>query len=330
MIRTRRALVGLSALAMLTLAGCATPLPAPNPEPPPAVDPPVLSVAQTTSVLDSIGAALAAGDAALDPAQLGTRVVEPALSMRTAEYARATATNGERPPTALPTDAQVEILPQTTAWPRVGLVVTEQPDDLQAPRVLALLQQTPRDQYALWGWARMFPGASMPPTADPERGSPVLALDDATLAMRPDEVITAYADVLTQGDTSPSAAAFAADPFREALAAARQSLTTSVQEIGTVAETYTAGSTLTAIATADDGAIVVGTMSTTSTVTITVAGAKLTLSPYEAAVTGVKEATQSMVRTYTEVLVFVVPAAGSGAQVQLIAAEQVPISVTAQ
>ncbi len=330
MTRTRRALAGLSALVVLTLAGCATPLPTPNPEPPPAVDPPVLSAAQVTSVLDSIGSALAAGDAALDPAQLGARVVDPALAMRSAEYARATATNGERPPTALPTDAQVEILPQTTQWPRVGLVVTEQPDDLQAPRVLVLLQQSPRDQYALWGWARMFPGVSTPPTAD-DAGSPVLELDDPDLAMRPDEVLTAYADVLAQGDASPSAALFAPDPFRESIAASRQALTASVQEIGTVAETYTPGGPpLTAIGTADGGAIVVGTMSTTSTVTITVAGAKLTLSPYEAAVTGVTEATQSLVRTYTDVLVFVVPAAGSGAQVQLIAAEQVPISVTAQ
>jgi hypothetical protein len=328
--RVWRALVGVVVLAATT-AACGTPLPAPSPEPPPAVAPPVLSVTQSTSVLDDIGRALAAGDEALDPAALAPRVIGPALTMRAAEYKRAQATNGERPPTALPTDAQVEIVPQSTTWPRVELVVTEQPDDLQAPRVLVLLQQTPRDRYALWGWARMFPGVSTPQTADADVGSPVLDPDDADLAMSPDDVLAAYGDLLAQGDASQYAASFVDDPFRQSIVSARQALTANVQEIGAVAETYTPqGTPLTVIGTADDEAIVVGTVETVSTVTITVAGAKLNLSAYEAALSGVTEATTSLVRTYTDVLVFRVPPAGSGEQVQLIAAEAVLTSVTAQ
>jgi hypothetical protein len=329
-VRRVRAFVGLVVVAATT-AACSTPPPAPDPEPPAAVAPPVLSVAQTTSVLDDVGAALAAGDSALDASLLTPRVTGPALAIRTAEYLRAKATNGERLPTALPTDGQVSIVPQSTTWPRVQLVVTEQPDDLQAPRVLVLEQATPRDEYALWGWARMFPGYSMPQTANPDEGSPVLAPDDSDLALPPDQVLTAYADVLTNGDASASAAAFAADPFRDSLATARQTLTTNVQEIGTVAETYTPdGPPLTVIGTGDGGALVVGAMTTVSTMTITYAGATLNLPAFEAAASGVAAASTSVAWTYTDVLVFSVPPSGSGKQVQLVAAEHAVTSVGAQ
>ncbi len=329
MTRARRALVGL--LAVLPLTACSTPLPTPAPEPPPAVAPPVLSVAQTTSVLDDLGGVLAAGDAALDPSLLAPRVVGPALAIRKAEYQRASATGGERQPTALPTGAQVSVVPQSTTWPRVQLVVTEQPEDLQAPRVLILEQATPRDRYALWGWARMFPGVSMPATADPVDGSPVLDPADGDLAMAPDSVLTAYADLLTNGDASANAAAFAPDPFRDQIGASRQALTTNVQDIGSVAETYTPdGPPLTVIGTADGGALVVGSMTTVSTVTISVAGAKFQLFPFEAAVSGVTEAATSVAWTYTDVLVFRIPPAGSSDQVQLLAAEHQVTTVGAQ
>ena len=329
MRRIRPFVVLLSVVA--TLSACATPLPAPTPEPPPAVAPPALSVAQSTAVLGDLGSVLSAADAALNPSLLTPRVIGPALAMRSAEYLRDTATAGQSTPTVLPTTAQVQIVPQMTTWPRVQLVVTVQPDNLQAPRVLILEQPTPRDRYALWGWARMFPNASTPRTTDAEKGSPVLAPDAPGLVMRPDQVLAAYADVMANGDASTSAASFAADPFRDSVAQTRETLTSNVQEVGRVAETYTpSGPPLTVIGDAEGGALVIGAMSTLSTVTITLAGATLTLSPFEAAAAGVAQAGKSLTRTYTDVLVFHVPRAGSGAQVQLIAAEAVLTSVSAQ
>jgi len=329
-MRRVRALVALLA-AGATLAACATPLPAPNPEPPAAVAPPALTTTQSNAVLGDLGTVLSTADAKLDASLLAPRVTGPALAMRTAEYMRSEATGGQRPPTALPTTSQVEVIPQTTTWPRVQLVVTAQPDDLQAPRVLVLQQATPRARYQLWGWARMFPNASTPPVAEAATGSPVLPVDSTALVMRPDQVLPAYADVLANGTSSASAASFAADPFRDQVASLRQTLTANVQDIGTVAETYTPdGPPVTVLGDAAGGAIVVGSMSTVSTVTITLAGAKLTLSPYEAAAAGASEAGKFLARTYTDVLVFHVPAAGSGQPVQLIAAESVLTAVAAQ
>ncbi|WP_263732663.1 hypothetical protein [Cellulomonas sp. SG140] len=330
---SRRAggLVVMTAVLGSVLAGCAAAPPAPHPQAAPAVPPPVLSLAQTTTVLSDLGKVLTTGDAALDPNALTARVMDPALAMRHAEYLRAQATNGQRPPTALPTSAQAVIEPRTSTWPRTQVVVSVQPDDLQAPRLLVLEQATPREQYRLWGWARLFPGVSMPATATPGAGSPVLSADASGLSLRPDQVMPAYADVLSNGDGSQSAPQFAPDPFRTSVTSARQTLATNVKDVGNAAETYTPDpAPLTVIGTVDGGALVIGKMTTVSTVSITVGGAKLTLSPVESALAATSEATQSLVRTYTDVLVFRVPPAGSTAQVQLVAAEAVLTAVAAQ
>ncbi|CAL8976855.1 hypothetical protein CELL_02421 [Cellulomonas sp. T2.31MG-18] len=330
---SRRA-AGLTAVAAVlgsVLAGCAAAPPAPHPQAAPAVPPPVLSVAQTTTVLGDLGKVLTAGDAALDSNALTARVMDPALAMRHAEYLRAQATNGQRPPTALPTSAQAVIEPRTSGWPRTQVVVTVQPDDLQAPRLLVLEQTTPRDPYRLWGWARLFPGVSMPATATPGAGSPVLPADASGLSVRPDQVMPAYADVLSNGDASQSASQFAPDPFRTSVTSARQTLAANVKDVGNAAETYTPDpAPLTVIGTVDGGALVIGKVTTVSTVSVTVGGAKLSLSPVESALAAASEATQSLVRTYTDVLVFRVPPAGSTAQVQLVAAEAVLTAVAAQ
>jgi len=312
-----------AALALALLAGCSTPLPQPAPEPTPPVAPAATTVAQSTDVLGQLGEVLSTADATLDPAALGPRVTGPALATRTAEYVRANATGGAKPPTVLPTDEQVLIVPQTTAWPRTQLVVTEQPDDLQAPRILVLQQAAPREQYKLWGWARMAPGVSMPPTAEPATGSAVLAPDAQGLVVTPADAFVQYADVLANGTASPYAATFAADPFRAAIEAARAAMVAGVESAASATETYTPDAApVVALATADGGAIVVGQLTTVSTVTLTVAGGTIPIQdPFYAALTGAQSAGSSFARTYTDVLVMYVPPADSGAPVQVLAAE---------
>ena len=170
---------------------------------------------QSEDVLTDVGEVLAAADAALDAAQLPPRVEGPALAVRTAEYVRATATAGAKPPTALPTDEQALIVPQTDVWPRTQLVVTKQPDDLQAPRILVMQQTAPREPYRLWGWGRMGAGVQMPATAAPETGSPVLAPDATGLAGDADR--GARSSTRTSWRTAPPppyAATFQPDTFR--------------------------------------------------------------------------------------------------------------------
>ncbi|WP_230685293.1 hypothetical protein [Cellulomonas sp. JZ18] len=292
-----------------------------------------MTVDQTQRVLASVGEVLAAADAASDPTGLPARLVGPALATRTAEYVWATATAGARPPTALPVDEQALVVPETDTWPRTQLVVSEQPDDLQAPRVLVLQQASAREPYKLWGWARLLQGVQMPPTAAPEEGSPVLAPDEGGLLVPPAEVGARYADVLTNGDASAHAATFQPDSFRAAVEQSRNTLATSLQGAGAggLSETYVAAAApVVTLGTADGGALVVTELTTTSTVTLT-GGATIPVEPFYAALAGgVSTAGTSFSRVFTGVLVVYVPPADSGAQAQVLAAEHVVTSAAAQ
>ncbi|WP_028051064.1 hypothetical protein [Cellulomonas sp. URHD0024] len=326
-MRRRAAL--LVGIVVVGLAACAPALPQPEPAPVPAVAPPATTIAQSDNVLTDLGDVLKAGDAALDPTLLPPRVSGPALAIRSAEYVRAKATANTKPPIAIPTKAQALILPQTDTWPRTQLVVTEQPDDLQAPRILVLQQTKPRDQYHLWGWGRMGPSIPMPPTAAPQTGSAVLAPDATGLVATPTDTLVQYCDVLTKGSASPYAAAFAPDAFRTGVEAARASTVSSVGAAGTATETYTPEpAPLTTLATVDGGAIVVGQLTTVSTVLLT-PGGTIKLDPFYAALTGKDTAASSFVRTFTDVVIIYVPPAGSTALMQVLAAEHAVTAVTA-
>lgn len=329
--RARRGVRAASALGLvLALGACATPPPEPQPEPVPAVAPPALTVAQSTGVLEDLGAVLAAGDATFDATGLPARLTGPALDVRRLEYARATSSGGTRLPTALPTAAQAIVVPDTTEWPRTQLVVTEQPETLEAPRILVLRQESAREPYKLWGWARLGPGVQMPATADPGLGSATVAPDSTALLVPPASVLAQYADVLANGDASTYAPTHPQDFFRQTIEAARANMQAAVAPVGTVAETYVPRADApVALATADGGAIVVGAIDTTTTLAIAEPG--IDLDPTTAALAGKPRVTSSLVSTWADVLVFYVPPAGSETtQVQLLAGEHARTSVAGQ
>lgn len=321
----------LTAALALSLGACAASLPQPEPAAAPAVALPVLSVAQSEGVLSKIGVVLTAADATLDPAALPERLTGPALAIRSAEYVRAKATAGAKPPTVLPTKAQTLVVPDTTTWPRTELVVTEQPDDLQAPRLLVLTQPTARDPYRLWGWARLGAGVQMPPTADTAHGSAPIAVDATGLLLSPAETLAQYADVLTNGDASTFAGVFPADFFRTYIETRRAAYSESLKAVATVTESYTpSDGGIVALATADGGAIVVGAMTTQTTIAVAQGSVALD-DPFEAALAGRASVTKSAVRTWTDVVAFYVPPAGSTTkQIQVLAAEHSLTSVTGE
>jgi hypothetical protein len=327
----RAARVTVMVALALTLGACAASLPQPDPAAAPAVALPVLSVAQSEGVLSRIGTVLETADAALDPAALADRLTGPALAIRTAEYVRATATAGAKLPTVLPTQAQTLVVPDTTTWPRTELVVTQQPADLQAPRLLVLSQATARDPYRLWGWARLGAGVQMPATADAAHGSAPLSPDATGLLLSPAETLAQYADVLANGDASTFAGAFPTDFFRTYIEAKRAEYSESLKAVATVTETYTpVDDGISALATVDGGAIVVGAMTTQTTIAVAQGSVALD-DPFEAALAGRASVTKSSVRIWTDVVAFYVPPAGSTTtQIQVLAAEHALTSVTGE
>ena len=324
MSRTPR-IAAVAATLVLVLAACSSSPPEPTPPPAPAVAPAALTPDQSSRILDDLGAVLTAADKKLDKELLEPRVEQPALDMRGAEYVRAEATDGKREPTALPTTAQATIVPRTESWPRTELVVTDQPADLQAQRILVLRQDDPRAQFKLWGWSRLLPGAQMPATARPEIGSPVVAPDSDALLVSPQDAISQYADVLTKGTKSTYDDDFAKNASRTEINDVRKRNEKAVKGSGTYEETYTAqDEPVVSLGTIDGGAIVVGQLTSLAKTTLTLDGAKLPLSdPFYQELTGKKTAKKSVVRTSTDILVLYVPPAGSDAPMSVLAFESV-------
>lgn len=326
----RRPLVHLLPAALLAtlLGGCSTPLPEPQPEAVPAVLPAALTTTQVERVLTDVMTTLEAADAAGDAALLEPRVTGPAQETRRAEYVQRAAGVADAV-TEIPSGVQTVVAPATDSWPRTLMVVTEAPADLQPPLLLTLVQQSPREQFRLWSWARLFPGTQMPATARPELGSePVAAAQE--LLVPPAEVVPRYADVLTQGDASEHAGTFSGDPLRPQIAALRGAYQGLTPETGSLTVTHTPADTGPyAIGTADGGALVVGPFRTVTTLTL----ADSTLAPGPQATAllgGATTLSTTLSMTWLGVVAFHVPPAGSDQPVTVLGGEYTMVQATGQ
>lgn len=320
-VRTLAAVVALAA----GLAACSAPLPTPEPDAVPAMAPVVVDDAQVSRILGEVTSTLAAADAARSTEALAPRVAGTAAEIRAAQYVQATA-GATDALTEVPATPQTVIAPATTVWPRTIMVVTTAPTDLRAPLLLTLVQDSPRLPYALVDWARLFPGVAMPPTAQPEIGSAPVGADSAAPSVRPEDVLARYVDLLTNGAGSPFSAAFAADPLRDRIAQQRAGWTTAVGDRGSVAETYEVldGGPF-SMATADGGAIVVGSLRTLTTITLV--DSTLTVGAQTAALLGSSTVGTSLAITWDSMVAFYVPPAGSTDPITVLGGEHAPVSV---
>jgi hypothetical protein len=321
--------MGFAAGLLLGLTACAAPLPEPHPDAVPAALPPALSTEQVDTILDEVAATLEQADAAGSAELLEPRVDGVANRIRTAEYTLAAAGDPDAL-TPIPADAQTLVVPTTDTWPRTVMVVTEPPEDLQAPLLLVLMQSEPRAQYELQAWARLFPGVQTPLTTQPEIGSDPVATDEGGLLASPEAVVSQYLDVLTNGAESEYVAAFTEDPLRAGIVATRDAFTQSASvNGGSLTETYQPADTGPyAIATADGGAIVVGVIETLTTITL--ADSVLTLGDQTAALLGKNTVTKSVAFTWLSVVAFAVPPAGSSEPIEVLGAEHSRVGVTGE
>jgi len=330
-IRRRLTSAAIVGIVGLLLASCAAALPLAHPDPAPAVPPPALDANQVSAVLTGLGAVLKVADATNDPAPLAARLSGPALASRTAEYLVSAKLADPSVRTELPVGSQTVITPDTNTWPRAVVVVTKQPQNLQSPRVLTLVQDDPRSPYRLWGWARLLPDTKMPPTAAQTAGSTPLPPDAPGLVLTPEEVVAQYADVLAKGDVSSFAPSFAPDVFHKqietTLAATKTGLTQGLGTAASVTETYQPGpGELYSFSTLDGGALVIAGMTTTTSLTLS--GGKIEFQNDVAALLGTTTVSSSAVFVWSDVLVFSVPPKGSSELIQVLAAEHVRTAIT--
>ena len=219
--RTRKSIAcaGASALTFALLAaGCAEELvPELAAVPEETVATPALSDTQFDRILAEVNESIAEADGERDPELLTSRVTGPALTVRTSQLNVAEIRDDDSLVTLLPDTFQQIIVPTTATWPRTMFAITDVGDEFSPPRLLALTQDDPRDDYQLWAWVQLRPGVLMPAFAHVTIGSEELAENDTSLRFTPAEAVEQYADLLTNGDDSEYVDNFEPaidDPFR--------------------------------------------------------------------------------------------------------------------
>lgn len=345
----RRRLLVLPAfgVAAMLFAGCssdswpqfneASPTPSPTQTviTPENQKPPAVTEAQASRILKDIAGTLEEADAALDIELAGTRLDGAALAARTTDYTLRTTVTDRTPPAVLPTDVIEVLLPQATdGWPRTVLALSKSKDDETVPPViLTMTQADPWSNYKVSNIAEMQASAEVPELAPAWLGTSLITENaSAFLALAPDELADAFADVVDTGEKSEYRSLFdsVSMTLAESIVASRTAVTQSLIDSGAADTSSTAFDIVpstappVAMATLDSGAIVAVSMIDSETIapTSTDAVIKFGENPEAKALTGVEEAAKGVVTTYGLQLFFSVPAQGSTEQIRLLAVHQ--------
>jgi hypothetical protein len=333
----RRGAACLAAVGVvsLLLAGCTVEPPTPAPDAPAIAA--VVSEGQERNILDAVAASIAQHDKASVADGLRARMTGHALSMREAELRLAEATGDEKWRTDLSMRTQQLVLPSDQGWPRTSYAVQAQPDNAETPALMVFDQASAREQYKVWGYVSLVPGASLPPFAQPELGSAAVAPDDDTSLVRsPQDALAGYAEVLGKDADAKAAGAFDDDRLRQNL----RTLATSQTSVADWAETkgkysYTAevepSQGLRAVRTADGGALVLGALTGTQAIEVGQEGAKIktdALPSAQQALFGDQTETNRLRTQYRDFVALYVPSAGSAHKVTLVGFRHIPIDVS--
>ncbi|WOF21563.1 glycosyl transferase [Microbacterium betulae] len=341
--RGRRALVAVPAVVLSAglLAGCTadswpelgaqqteTPTPTPTATAAPDQKPSSLTEAQADRIIAEISETVGAADEALDADLAAQRLT--GLALRTREVNYQLRAEIEYPaPAAIPSAPATIVLPQAVeGWPRTALlIVADEEDSTVAPTVMAMTQDDPWSAYRVSYLASLEAAAETPQLAPVWLGAALVAPDSPFLALAPDDVPAAYADLMGNGDASEYADLFdtSNDGFLSAVAENRQATIDAFNETGAETGTieYAQGPGDTApvaLATLDSGAIIAVGIEETVTVRPTDEDAVIRFgdSADLAFLTGETESATGVQTTYTDQLFFFVPAQGSAEKIRLL------------
>ena len=324
----------------LTSTSAATITPTPTPQSTDSVEaaaelpPPAVTVSQLETIMSDISQVAADADANLNTETISTRFTGPALEQRLANYKIRAVDPAVAPPVSLPGAPLTFTLPQqTNSWPRVVMTVIQDANDPSIPTIAVILrQESPRTNYQVDYLLALEQSANVPQVAPAIVGAPAIAPDNKLLLLPPNQLAAAYADILVQGEASPSYALFesAGDNFRIQVADLNAAKVAALPSTASIDFAATAGSTeAVALATNDSGSIVAVSMTETETVKPVDAGA--TVGPAEdalatKALSGINTTAKGFQNTYRDQLLFYVPTAGSSDKIVLLGFAQGLIS----
>lgn len=344
--------LGLSAAMM---AGCSADswpqLTAPSPTPSPTqtvIAPenqqaPAITDSQAARILQRLAAIIAEADEEGDADLLATRMSGTPLEERKTDYKLREEIEDRDPPAPIPTDEIEILLPQAyDGWPRTVMILSrdaqeEDAEEIDPPVVFTMVQESPWEPYKLNYLAGTQPAAQLPELAPAWLGTQLIPPDSPFLAMAPEDIAEAFADVIDKGEESEHYEMFdeAAWNFGEVIRDSRETVVQGLADADAADTSQAEFSTkLTeglpvSLGTLDSGAIVAIDLLDTQKVTPTVDDAVIRYEENEEAeaLTGATEASKGVETDYSIQLFFSVPSQGSAEPIKLLAAHHVILDV---
>jgi hypothetical protein len=308
--------------------GEATPTPTVTEDAAQAGPPPAVTGPQLANILVKVSETVSAADEARDATLAATRLVGPALEIRSANYAmRGADANVAALPT-IPSSPITFVMPQATdTWPRVVMAVMQDLNDASVPTTgVLLLQQTPRENYRVEYSVTLEPDASVPEVAPATVGSAIVAPDSKLLLLEPDQLAAAYGDILLKGEASPYWGLF--DPEADSLRTQvgleyKDAKRASVGAQASLEFTQQPGSgSPIGLATLESGAVVMVSLNEVETVRPTEAGAVVNAEGQTKILAGISSSSTGIESTYGLQLAFYVPPLGSTEKIRLLGFSQ--------
>ncbi|MBW3083235.1 hypothetical protein [Bifidobacterium phasiani] len=262
---------------------------------------------------------------------LSSVLTGPMLDVHTSRITVARSTGAMDPLATIPGEIEQTVIPTDSGWPRVVYSITTTTEDQQSMRLLVFTQDSPRQNYKLWGVVRLFPGTELPSFTIPSIGSSMGTAGDEGLVATPQEAVERYADVLQNGANSEYAGQFADDSLRQYLTTLSQTVQEGMERNnGTQQQTFTpVTDTIKVMRSSDGGDLVVAQINSDWTRAAGDGRQSLPASDAEQALFGDGTATSTMHVTYVNVVALYIPPADSGEQIVAVGAERQPISVEA-
>lgn len=295
---------------------------------------PDLTVAQEKKIRGQILDLIDTANESKSTDGLDARLTGPQLEVRSSELTIAAATGTLEAKATIPRKITQTVIPVNDGWPRTVFTITTTTDDQQSKRLLVMTQDSARQNYKLWGVARLFQGAKLPKFEVPKLGTDMGDPKDSKLVTTPENAVSWYADLLNNGDSSKYKDKFADDLFRSDL----QQLDATVQQgmeanKGTQEQEFTVPKNqLKIMRSTDGGDLVVARIDSTWTRQAGEGRESLPASDQEKALFGDGKATSTMKVTYVNVIAIYIPPAGSAgdaAKIVAVGAERQPVKVEA-
>ncbi len=318
---------GCSADAWPQLASSPTPSPTATVIAPDGQQAPAVSKAQAERILTRIAATVADADAAMDGDLADTRLDGAALAARDTNYKLRAALGDYPAPAPILAKPLEIILPQAyDGWPRSVIAVADD-DESKTSSIMVLTQQDQWSDYKLSYVGSLEASTSLPDLAPAYIGAPQVEPDSPFLLLPPNEVAAAYADIITNGESSKYYDLFEADgdQLRASIAADRQrrleEFNKTAASTGNLEFSSAAGAQAPfALQTVESGAIVAVNINEIDTVKPTNADAVIKVNDNRTVKTlaGVDQSQTGFATTFSDQVFFYVPGPGSNEKIRLL------------